>query len=64
MANVLNDIPDSAAALMLAQERQKLTTERIRLVQEITARQKRIDHIDSRLRQVSEGERVLSERDY
>ncbi|AEK07665.1 hypothetical protein SEA_OHSHAGHENNESSY_116 [Mycobacterium phage OhShagHennessy] len=61
---VLPNIPDSAAALMLRQERQRLTQERIELVREIEARQERIDRIDARLREVSDGERVLSEHGF
>lgn len=61
MSNVLPDIPNSAAALMLRQERQRLTDERIRLVREIEQRQARIDKIDKRLSEVNDGERVLSE---
>ncbi|ADL71076.1 hypothetical protein LEBRON_123 [Mycobacterium phage LeBron] len=61
---MLPNIPDSAAALMLRQERQRLTQERIELVREIEARQERIDRIDARLREVSDGERVLSEHGF
>lgn len=60
----LPDIPDSAAALMLRQERQRLTQERIRLVREIEHNQQRIDAIDARLREVNDGERVLSEHGF
>ncbi|QXO14367.1 hypothetical protein SEA_CHASER_140 [Mycobacterium phage Chaser] len=61
MANVLKNIPDSVAASMLRNERVKLGTERAELVREIEQRQARIDAIDARLREVNDGERVLSE---
>lgn len=64
MASFLPDIPDSTAALMLRQERQRLTQERIRLVREIEHNQHRIDAIDARLREVNDGERVLSEHGF
>lgn len=61
MGNMLPNIPDSAAALMLRQERHRLTQERIELVREIKQRQARLDKIDKRLREVTDGERVLSQ---
>ncbi|QFG10355.1 hypothetical protein J4U00_gp126 [Mycobacterium phage DyoEdafos] len=61
MANVLKNIPDSVAASMLRNERAKLGAERAELVREIEQRQARIDWIDARLREVNDGERVLSE---
>ncbi|QFG14371.1 hypothetical protein PBI_TOURACH_134 [Mycobacterium phage Tourach] len=64
MPSFLPDIPDSTAALMLRQERHRLTQERIRLVREIEHNQRRIDAIDARLREVNDGERVLSEHGF
>jgi len=60
MDNILNDYTNSEVALMLRQERANLTREATQLAAEIRQRQTRLDAIDQRLREVDEGERVLS----